>query len=47
MLAIRGRIDLVPDRDPRWTFDMMKAGWAQGWSENFDMLVIYLLNVPS
>ena len=43
MLSIRGSIDLVAERDPRWTLDRMKTGWAQGWRENLDMLETHLL----
>jgi uncharacterized protein YndB with AHSA1/START domain len=42
MLTIRGRIELLPDRDPRFTVEFMRAGWSQGWNDNFDNLASYL-----
>ncbi len=46
-LSVHGRIDIVPGRDPRWTLEIMKAGWAEGWGENFDLLEKYLATSPA
>ena len=37
-LSIRGEIKLVPGRDPKLTLEVMRAGWSDGWNENFDKL---------
>jgi uncharacterized protein YndB with AHSA1/START domain len=41
-LTLEGRLDLVAERDPRWTLAAMKQGWTQGWNENLDLLRSYL-----
>lgn len=37
-LSIRGEIELVPGRDPQLTLEAMRAGWTDGWNDNFDKL---------
>jgi uncharacterized protein YndB with AHSA1/START domain len=41
-LSIRGEIELVPGRDPQLTLEVMRAGWADGWNDNFDKLADYV-----
>lgn len=41
-LTIEGELALIPDRDPRFTADFMRAGWEGGWNDNLDLLDGYL-----
>lgn len=42
MLTIRGRVELLPERDPQFTIDVIRGGWAEGWTENFEKLAAYV-----
>jgi uncharacterized protein YndB with AHSA1/START domain len=42
LLTLHARLELVPDLDPRWTLEMMRAGWTGGWNDNLDLLDGYL-----
>jgi len=37
-LTIRARLELVPDRNPRWTLDRMGSGWRDGWDSILPLL---------
>lgn len=37
-VTIRARFEWLADRDPRWTPDVMKDGWREGWEDNLDLL---------
>lgn len=42
LLTIHARLTWVEGRDPRWTIELMREGWARGWGENLDLLEGYL-----
>ena len=41
-LTIHARLTWVADRDPRWTPELIRAGWTTGWNDNLDLLGRYL-----
>lgn len=42
LVTIRAVLAYLPERDPKWTPDVMQQGWTQGWKDNLDLLVRYL-----
>jgi len=45
LVTTHARFDWIPDRDPRWTPEVMRQGLQQGWNDNLDLLVQYLKSV--
>ncbi len=45
-ITIRVRLRLVPDRDPKYTVEVIRRGWASGWEDNLTLLEHYLRRVP-
>jgi uncharacterized protein YndB with AHSA1/START domain len=47
LCTVHARLELVPERDPRFTLEMMRQGWTQGWKDNFDLLVTHLASLTN
>ena len=45
-ITIRVWLDLVPDRDPKYTVESIRSGWVSGWEDNLTLLDDYLRRVP-
>jgi uncharacterized protein YndB with AHSA1/START domain len=45
-VTIRVDLALVPDRDPKYTEDVIRHGWASGWEHNLTLLSHYLGRNP-
>jgi uncharacterized protein YndB with AHSA1/START domain len=46
-VTVRGTLEEVPGRDPRWTLAVMEAGWAAGWKDNLELLHKHLPQATS
>ena len=46
-VTLRARLEEVPGRDPRWTQEVMEAGWVAGWKDNLELLDKHLPRAAS
>jgi uncharacterized protein YndB with AHSA1/START domain len=41
-MTLRGELELVPERDPKFDLKFMEEGWTGGWNGNLDLMAVQL-----